>query len=136
MDVEAPNNNNNEIENEIDDVVNNESVLGKRKSSEVNLDWINPKRKCMKNEDEEDDDDDENDFAINLENVFAASKRIESNVIISPCKYSKKLSDLTGSEIYIKKDFVQYSGSFKERGTLNALLKLSKRQKKVCCYCC
>ena len=32
-------------------------------------------------------------------------------------------------EIYFKKDFLQYTGSFKERGARYALLKLTKEQK-------
>ena len=36
------------------------------------------------------------------------------------------MSDLTGMEIYFKKDFLQYTGSFKERGARYSLLKLSK----------
>jgi threonine dehydratase len=36
------------------------------------------------------------------------------------------LSEICGTEIYFKKDFMQYSGSFKERGGRNALMLLSK----------
>ena len=39
------------------------------------------------------------------------------------------MSALTGMEIYFKKDFLQYTGSFKERGARYALLCLSKAQK-------
>ena len=36
------------------------------------------------------------------------------------------MSGMTGMEIYLKKDFLQYTGSFKERGARYALLTLSK----------
>jgi hypothetical protein len=36
------------------------------------------------------------------------------------------MSNLTGMEIYFKKDFLQYTGSFKERGARYALLTLNK----------
>ncbi len=36
------------------------------------------------------------------------------------------MSSLTGMEIFFKKDFLQYTGSFKERGARYALLTLSK----------
>jgi threonine dehydratase len=39
------------------------------------------------------------------------------------------MSDLTNMEIYFKKDFLQYTGSFKERGARYALLKLTREQK-------
>lgn len=39
------------------------------------------------------------------------------------------MSSLTGMEIFFKKDFLQYTGSFKERGARYALLSLNKEQK-------
>lgn len=36
------------------------------------------------------------------------------------------MSTMTGMDIYLKKDFLLYTGSFKERGARNALLNLSK----------
>ena len=42
------------------------------------------------------------------------------------------MSALTGMEIFFKKDFLQYTGSFKERGARYALLTLSKVQLTFC----
>jgi threonine dehydratase len=39
------------------------------------------------------------------------------------------MSGLTGMEIFFKKDFLQYTGSFKERGARYALLTLPKEQR-------
>lgn len=39
------------------------------------------------------------------------------------------MSNLTGMEIYLKKDFLQHTGSFKERGARYSLLTLSKSEK-------
>ena len=36
------------------------------------------------------------------------------------------MSEMTGIEIFLKKDFLQYTGSFKERGARYALLTLKK----------
>ena len=41
------------------------------------------------------------------------------------------LSDKVGMEIYLKKEFLQFTGSFKERGARNTLLQLSSDQKKI-----
>ena len=41
------------------------------------------------------------------------------------------MSEDTGIEIYFKKDFMQYTGSFKERGARYTLLMLPEKQKKI-----
>ena len=43
----------------------------------------------------------------------------------SPCVESIPLSQLTGAHIYCKLDYLQRTGSFKERGARNALLQLT-----------
>lgn len=46
------------------------------------------------------------------------------------CKYSPLLSKRMGIELFLKKDYRQMTGSFKERGARNALLLLSPEEKK------
>lgn len=70
-------------------------------------------------------------LAVSLENVLAATKRIEGRVVLTPCEKSAKLSKLFGGEIYLKKDMLQSTGAFKERGALNSLLQLTRDQRKV-----
>lgn len=65
---------------------------------------------------------------ITFNDISAAAYRIKGGIENTPCTRSH-MSDLTGMEIYFKKDFLQYTGSFKERGARYALLKLSKEQK-------
>lgn len=38
---------------------------------------------------------------------------------------------MTGIDLYLKKDFLQITGSFKERGARYALMMLSEEQKKA-----
>lgn len=45
------------------------------------------------------------------------------------CDYSAFLSEICECSIYLKKDLMQFTGSFKERGARNALLSLSKQQR-------
>eukprot|EP00009_Paramoeba_aestuarina_P009838 CAMPEP_0201536926 /NCGR_PEP_ID=MMETSP0161_2-20130828/63346_1 /ASSEMBLY_ACC=CAM_ASM_000251 /TAXON_ID=180227 /ORGANISM="Neoparamoeba aestuarina, Strain SoJaBio B1-5/56/2" /LENGTH=484 /DNA_ID=CAMNT_0047942941 /DNA_START=268 /DNA_END=1722 /DNA_ORIENTATION=- len=72
-------------------------------------------------------------FPVSMENVFAAAKRIENHIISTPCTRSTKLSELTKSNIYIKAEYKQATGSFKERGAVNAILRtpLAKRKKGI-----
>ncbi len=48
---------------------------------------------------------------------------------MSPCPESPQLSELCGARIFCKLDYLQRTGSFKERGARNALLLLDSRQR-------
>ena len=61
---------------------------------------------------------------ITLADVDAARERIAGGIYESPCVESIPLSKLTGAHIYCKLDYLQRTGSFKERGARNALLLL------------
>ncbi len=67
---------------------------------------------------------------ITLADIEAARDRIAGGVYLSPCVESIPLSQLTGAHIYCKLDYLQRTGSFKERGARNALLLLTPEQKK------
>ncbi len=66
---------------------------------------------------------------ITLADVEAARKRIAGGVYLSPCVESIPLSELTGAHIFCKLDYLQRTGSFKERGARNALLLLTSDQR-------
>jgi len=67
--------------------------------------------------------------AVTLADVEAARARIKGAIYESPCVESIPLSQLTGAHIYCKLDYLQRTGSFKERGARNALLQLSDEQR-------
>ena len=50
--------------------------------------------------------------------------------MVTPCPESIPLSEITGARIFCKLDNLQRTGSFKERGARNALLRLTPAQKK------
>ena len=50
--------------------------------------------------------------------------------MVTPCPASVPLSEITGAQIYCKLDNLQRTGSFKERGARNALLRLTAAQKR------
>ena len=67
---------------------------------------------------------------ISLADVEGAHARIASGIYVSPCVESIPLSELTGAHIYCKLDYLQRTGSFKERGARNALLLLTDEQRR------
>ncbi|XP_048515961.1 L-threonine ammonia-lyase isoform X6 [Athalia rosae] len=67
---------------------------------------------------------------ITFEDVTSAAFKIKSGIINTSCARSR-LSDALGMEIYLKKDFLQSTGSFKERGARYALVMLSEEQKRA-----
>src|SRR4051794_34791551 len=66
---------------------------------------------------------------VTLDDILAARERIADGIYESPCVESIPLSQLTGAHIYCKLDYLQRTGSFKERGARNALKKLSPTQR-------
>ncbi len=65
------------------------------------------------------------DKPVTLADVRAARRRIREGVILTPCPESIPLSEITGARIVCKLDNFQRTGSFKERGARNALLRLA-----------
>lgn len=71
-----------------------------------------------------------NPQTIVMTDVVSAAAAIEEGVMVTPCKKSVMSSSL-GMELYFKKEFLQTTGSFKERGARYALKMLSEEQKKI-----
>jgi threonine dehydratase len=61
---------------------------------------------------------------VTADDVAAAAARIRGAVVVTPCSPSQTLSDITGAEIVLKFESLQYTASFKERGARNFLLGL------------
>jgi len=66
---------------------------------------------------------------LTLDDVLAARERIASGIYYSPCPESIPLSEISGCQVYCKLDYLQRTGSFKERGARNALLLLDPAQR-------
>src|SRR5258705_12561410 len=67
---------------------------------------------------------------VSLDDVREAAKRIAGAVEQTPCLHSKTLSRLTGAEVFLKFENLQFTASFKERGALNKLLSLSPEERR------
>jgi threonine dehydratase len=61
---------------------------------------------------------------VSLDDIRAAAQRIAGAVEHTPCLRSRTLSRLTGAEVWLKFENLQFTASFKERGALNKLLSL------------
>jgi threonine dehydratase len=64
------------------------------------------------------------DPTVCLADVREAAKRIAGAVERTPCVHSRTLSQLTGADVFLKFENLQFTASFKERGALNKLLTL------------
>lgn len=64
-----------------------------------------------------------------IREIEAAAVQIDGGTVHTPCLRSHTLSDLTGAEIWVKFENLQFTGSFKDRGSLVRLLALSDEQR-------
>jgi len=80
---------------------------------------------------EEEEEEKQPPTKLHFEDVSAAAFRIRSSIRNTPCVKSERLSDILGMEVFCKEDYMQVTGSFKERGARNCLLLLSEEQKKL-----
>ncbi len=62
---------------------------------------------------------------VTFADIEAARTRIRDAVFCSPCAYTETLSQRTGAKVWLKLENLQMTGSFKERGAANKLLKMS-----------
>ena len=69
-------------------------------------------------------------MTISIDDVRAAARAIQGAVERTPTRHSDTLSRITGAEIHLKFENLQYTASFKERGALNKLLSLSEAERK------
>ena len=64
-----------------------------------------------------------------LEQIQLAQERLKGIILSSPLIRSRSLSEMLGSEIFLKLENLQETGSFKVRGAYNRLLQLGPKEK-------
>ncbi len=69
------------------------------------------------------------DALLTLADVRGAAQRIAGQVVRTPTLHSKTLSAITGANIWLKFENLQFTAAYKERGALNALLQLTQEQR-------
>ena len=67
---------------------------------------------------------------LDIADIRAAAARIGDAVVRTPTHLSKTLSEISGAEIYLKFENLQFTAAYKERGALNALLLMDEVQRK------
>jgi len=67
---------------------------------------------------------------LTLDDIKAAARRVEGHIERTPCRHSMTLSQITGAEVWVKFENLQFTASYKERGALNKLLQLSEDEKR------
>jgi len=67
---------------------------------------------------------------VTVADIHAAADRLRGQVEETPCLHSRTLSQITGAEVYLKFENLQFTASFKERGALNCLAQLSDEQRR------
>src|SRR3546814_4760880 len=68
--------------------------------------------------------------ALTIDDVRAAAKRLAGSIVRTPMMHSITLSKITGAQIWLKFENLQFTAAYKERGALNALLLLSDERKR------
>ncbi|MEP7354896.1 MAG: threonine ammonia-lyase [Acidobacteriota bacterium] len=68
---------------------------------------------------------------VSLDDIRAARERIRGTIRMTPVSYSEKLSRETGNSVYLKLESLNVTGSYKERGALNALLQMTQEQRQI-----
>ncbi|MFZ4757943.1 MAG: threonine ammonia-lyase [Burkholderiaceae bacterium] len=66
---------------------------------------------------------------VTLGDVEVAAARLAGRIVSTPCLHSQTLSALTGCEVWLKFENLQFTASFKERGALNCLAQLDDTER-------
>ena len=67
-------------------------------------------------------------MAVTLDDIQQAAREIQGDIENTPLVHSRTLSQLSGADVYLKFENLQFTASFKERGALNKLLSLSGQE--------
>lgn len=65
---------------------------------------------------------------IEYHDIQAAEQRLQGHLLRTPCVASQTLSDITGAQVFLKFENLQFTASFKERGACNKLAQLTPEQ--------
>jgi threonine dehydratase len=64
-----------------------------------------------------------------FDDILAAQERLKGHIERTPCRYSKTLSEITGAQVWVKFENLQFTAAYKERGALNKLLQLTAEER-------
>jgi threonine dehydratase len=67
--------------------------------------------------------------SLNIQDIHAAARRLQGQVVNTPCLPSRTLSAIAGCEVFLKFENHQFTASFKERGALNKIAQLTDEER-------
>ena len=65
-------------------------------------------------------------MTLAFDDILAARDRLQGHIERTPCRRSRTLSEITGADVWVKFENLQFTAAYKERGALNALLQLGE----------
>jgi threonine dehydratase len=69
-------------------------------------------------------------MTLSFDDILAARDRLQGHIERTPCRYSRTLSEITGAQVWVKFENLQFTAAYKERGALNALMQLGENARK------
>jgi threonine dehydratase len=69
-------------------------------------------------------------MTLAFDDILAARDRLQGHIERTPCRRSRTLSEITGAEVWVKFENLQFTAAYKERGALNKLLQLTEAEKR------
>jgi threonine dehydratase len=69
-------------------------------------------------------------MTLTFAQIEAAAGRLKGHIERTPCRHSKTLSQITGAEVWVKFENLQFTAAYKERGALNKLLLLTADERR------
>ena len=69
-------------------------------------------------------------MTLTFDHIKAAADRLRGHIERTPQRRSRTLSEITGAEVWVKFENLQFTASFKERGALNKLLTLNEEERR------
>src|SRR5512137_1648836 len=66
---------------------------------------------------------------VTIDTIRAAQARLSGHVENTPCLHSRTLSEITGAQVFLKFENLQFTASFKERGALAKLSTLAPEER-------
>lgn len=70
-------------------------------------------------------------MTVSVADIRSAADAIADGVVRTPFVHSRTLSEICGTEIWLKLENLQFTASFKDRGALNKILSLSENERRA-----
>jgi threonine dehydratase len=69
-------------------------------------------------------------MTLSFDDILAAKDRLQGHIVRTPCRHSRTLSEITGAQVWVKFENLQFTAAYKERGALNKLMLLGENVRK------